>query len=165
MGDVLGLVVRATATYLFLLILLRISGKRTVHEGTPFDFVVALVLGDFPDDLVWGEVPVAQGLVAMGTVMALHLCVVYASSLSIRVDQLVASGPTPVMRAGRLLRPGLRSERMNTGDLDVHLRVHGRERYDEVREAAIEQTGEMSLLPTEAARPARRRDLGEDRAA
>lgn len=100
MDDALGIVVRATATYVFLLILLRISGKRTVGEGTPFDFVVALVLGDFPDDIIWGEVPVAQGVVAIGTVMLLHLCVVYATYRSVRFDRLVASGPTPCGRAG-----------------------------------------------------------------
>ena len=165
MEHVLGLVVRATATYVFLLVLLRISGKRTVHEGTPFDFVVALVLGDFPDDIIWGEVPFAQGLVAMGTVMTIHLLVVYASFRSIRFDRLVGSGSTVVMRAGRTVPRAMRAERMNEGDLDVHLRVHGRADRRDVREAAIEQTGEMSLLPTEAARPARRRDLDEDAAA
>lgn len=165
MESALGLVVRATATYLFLLILLRISGKRTVHEGTPFDLVVALILGDFPDDLIWGEVPVAQGLVAISTVMLLHLAVVYASYRSMRFDQLVGSGPTLVLRDGRLLPEGLRQERMNEGDLDVQLRHHGRDDRREVREAAIEPTGECSVLPTDAARTARRRDLPEDRAA
>ncbi|HYE89586.1 MAG TPA: YetF domain-containing protein [Terriglobales bacterium] len=159
MEHVLGLVVRATATYVFLLLLLRVSGKRTVGEGTPFDLVVALVLGDFPDDLIWGEVPVAQGLVAMGTVMLAHLCVVYASFRSIRFDQLVGSGPVPVMRDGRALHDGLRRGRMNTGDLDVQLRRHGREDPREVAEALLEPDGEVSLRPTEAAQPARRRDL------
>ena len=111
MDGALGIVVRATATYVFLLILLRISGKRTVGEGTPFDFVIALVLGDFPDDILRGEVPVAQGLAAIGTVMTLHLCVVDAAYRSIRFDQLVGSGPTPIMRAGRSLAKGLRAER------------------------------------------------------
>ncbi len=165
MEQVLGLLVRATATYLFLLVLLRISGKRTVHEGTPFDFVVALVLGDFPDDVIWGEVPVAQGIVAMGTVMTVHLCVVYASYLSIRFDQLVGSGPTPVVRDGRVLAEGMRKERMNDGDLDVQLRQHGRQSRRDIREAAIEQSGEMSVLPTRAGRPARRDDLSGPRAA
>jgi uncharacterized membrane protein YcaP (DUF421 family) len=157
--DVLPIAIRATATYVFLLVLLRASGKRTVHEGTPFDFVVALVLGDFPDDFIWGEVPVAQGLVAMGTVMTIHLCVVYACYRSTRVERLVASGPTPVLRAGRSIHAGLRAQWMNEGDLDVQLRHHGRENRHEVREAIVEATGETSALPTEAARAARRRDL------
>ena len=165
MEHVLGLIVRATATYLFLLVLLRISGKRTIHEGTPFDFVVALVLGDFPDDLIWGEVPVAQGLVAIGTVMTIHLCIVYASYRSIRFDRLVGSGATRVLSGGRLLPRGLRAERMNTGDLDVQLRHHGIDDPRDVKGALVEPTGEVAALRTEDARPARRRDLGEARAA
>ena len=165
MEHVLGLIVRATATYVFLLVLLRIAGKRTVSEGTPFDFVVALVLGDFPDDVIWGEVPVAQGLVALGTVMTVHLCVVYASYLSVRFDRLVGSGSTPIMKAGRSLAEGLRRERMNEGDLDVQLRHHGCDDRGDVHEASIEPTGEVAMLPTAGARPARRRDLEESRAA
>jgi len=125
--------------------------------------VVAMVLGNLAGAMIWGEVPVAQGLVAMGTVMLAHLCVVYASFRSIRFDQLVGSGPVPVLRDGRTLRDGLRRARMNTGDLDVQLRLHGRENPREVAEALLEPNGEVSLRPTEDARTARHRDL--DRAA
>jgi uncharacterized membrane protein YcaP (DUF421 family) len=162
---VLGLVIRASATYVFLLVLLRVSGKRTVGEGTPFDLVVALVLGDFPDDIIWGEVPVAQGLVAMGVVMLAHLCVVYATFRSIRFDQLLGSGPTPLLRDGRALARGLRRARMNEGDLDVVLRQHGGIERGEVKEALLEPDGEVSIRPAERARIARRRDLDAGRAA
>ena len=165
MGDVLGLLVRATATYVFLLILLRIAGKRTVNEGTPIDFVVALVLGDFPDDMIWGEVPMAQGIVAMATVMTVHLCVVYATYRSERIDRLVNDERTVILRAGRSVAAGLRRERMNEGDLDVQLRHHGRETRGEIEEASSEQTGEVSVLSTRSARPASRRDLQEPPAA
>jgi uncharacterized membrane protein YcaP (DUF421 family) len=62
-----------------MLLVVRLAGKRTIREGTPFDFLVALMLGDFPDDVIWGEVPVAQGVVAIGSVMRLHVMVSYAS--------------------------------------------------------------------------------------
>jgi uncharacterized membrane protein YcaP (DUF421 family) len=163
--SVLGMIVRATATYLFLLMLIRIGGKRTIHEGTPFDFVVALVLGDFPDDVIWGEVPVAQGLVAMGTVMTIHLCVVYASYRSRPFDRMVGSVPTRVLSGGRILPGGLRAARMNTGDLDVQLRHHGIEDRGDVKLGFVEATGEVSALRTERARAARRGDLGAPRAA
>jgi len=165
MDSLLAMAVRATATYVFLLILLRIAGKRTVSEGTPFDFVVALVLGDFPDDVIWGEVPVAQGLIAMGTVMTIHLCVVYACYRSVRFDRLVGSSATPILRAGCSLPDGLRRERMNEGDVDVQLRHHGRDDRSQVREASIEHTGEVTVLPTRSTEPARRRDLPREGAA
>lgn len=163
--DVLGIVVRVAATYVFLLVILRMAGKRTIVEGTPLDFIVALILGDFPDDIVWGEVPVAQGLVAIGTIMTVHLVIVYASYRSERFDELVASAATPVMRDGRRLPEGLAQVRMNKSDLDVQLRLQGRTRDADVAEAFIEPTGELSLLPTEAARAVERRDLRRRRAA
>jgi len=43
--------------YVFLLAILRASGKRTIAQGTTLDFVVALVLGDLIDDALWAEVP------------------------------------------------------------------------------------------------------------
>ena len=165
MEHVLAFAIRATISYVFLLILLRVSGKRTVGEGTPFDVVVALVLGDFPDDMIWGEVPVVQGFVAMGTVMLVHLAVVYASFRSIRFDRLVGSGPTVILRHGRREPAGLRAARMNDGDVDVVLRHHGGVPRSDVAEAALEQTGEVSVRRARGARPATRRDVADERAA
>lgn len=154
-----GLVLRVTISYVFLLILLRLAGKRTIGEGTPFDLVVALILGDFPDDVIWGEVPVAQGIVAMGSIMTLHVIVSYAAYRSIWLDHLLESVPTVVMRGGRSRPEALRQVRMNEGDLDVQLRRVGRPERAEIAEAVVEPTGDISVRPTDAARPARRRDV------
>lgn len=55
--------------YLFLLVLLRLVGKRSIRSGSPFDFVLALTIGDLIDDAVWAEVPVAQFVVAATTLV------------------------------------------------------------------------------------------------
>jgi uncharacterized membrane protein YcaP (DUF421 family) len=161
----LGIIVRIGTTYVFLLLLLRLAGKRTIGGATPFDLVVALVLGDFPDDVIWGEVPVAQGIVAFGTIMTLHLAVAYASYRSVRVDRLVSGSPTVVVRHGRRLRQGMAAVRMNEPDLDVQLRLHGRARLTDVAEAIVEPNGRLSLRPTPAAQTAQRRDLSSRSAA
>jgi uncharacterized membrane protein YcaP (DUF421 family) len=71
--DFASIAIRALATYGFLLILIRLSGKRAVREGTTFDFVLALVLGDLIDDAIWSEVPMAQFVAAAGTLVTLKL--------------------------------------------------------------------------------------------
>ena len=71
--DPLSIAIRALATFGFLLILVRLSGKRTVREGTSFDFVLALVLGDLVDDAVWSEVPMAQFVAAAGALVFMKL--------------------------------------------------------------------------------------------
>ncbi len=63
----LRIVVRAVFVYVFLLVMVRLSGKRTVAHGTTVDFVLALVFADLVDDLVWAEVAMTQFVVGAGT--------------------------------------------------------------------------------------------------
>jgi uncharacterized membrane protein YcaP (DUF421 family) len=159
--DLVGIVARIAFTYVFFLAIVRLAGKRTIREGTPFEFLVALMLGDFPDDVIWGEVPVAQGVVAIGSVMTLHLLVSYASYRSVGVERLLGATPDLLLRRGGSDQLGLRRARMNEGDLDGELRRRGRADRDGVEQMSLEPTGEISIRLTEDARPARRRDLGE----
>jgi uncharacterized membrane protein YcaP (DUF421 family) len=71
--DPFRIVVRVVFAYVTLLVLVRVSGKRTVKQGSPFDFAVALILGDMFDDAVWAEVALSQFVIASGTLMAAHL--------------------------------------------------------------------------------------------
>ena len=65
--DPLRIVVRIVFAWLALQTLVRVSGKRTVRQGTPFDFTLSLILGDMMDDFVWAEVAASQFVVAAGT--------------------------------------------------------------------------------------------------
>ena len=58
--DLGSIAVRAVSTYVFLLLLLRLAGKRAIKEAAAFDFVLALIIGDMIDDAVWSNVPFAQ---------------------------------------------------------------------------------------------------------
>jgi uncharacterized membrane protein YcaP (DUF421 family) len=62
--DPLRIAIRALAAFLFLLALLRLTGKRTIYQGSSFDFVLALVLGDLIDNAIFNEAPFAQFVVA-----------------------------------------------------------------------------------------------------
>lgn len=71
--DPLRIAVRCVLAYVFLLALLRLSGKRGVRQATPFDFVLMLILGDMVDDALWAEVPFAQFVVATSTLVLMKL--------------------------------------------------------------------------------------------
>jgi uncharacterized membrane protein YcaP (DUF421 family) len=71
--DPLRVAIRAVCAYLVLLGLVRASGKRTVTQGSPFDFTVALVLGDLVDDAMWAEVAFSQFIAASVAVVAMHV--------------------------------------------------------------------------------------------
>jgi uncharacterized membrane protein YcaP (DUF421 family) len=73
--DPLRLVVRTAFAFVFILVLLRLSGKRTVKQGDLASFAVALIIGDMFDDLIWAEVAASQFVVGVGTLVSLHLLV------------------------------------------------------------------------------------------
>jgi uncharacterized membrane protein YcaP (DUF421 family) len=78
--DPLRIATRALIAYVYLLFLLRLSGKRAVRHGTTFDFVLALVLGDLVDDAIWREVPLSQFIVATCTLVGTKLLMVRATT-------------------------------------------------------------------------------------
>ena len=73
--DPLRILVRVVFGYVLLLVLVRLSGKRAVSQANPFDFTLALILGDLVDDLAWAEVPAAAFVVATAVLTIVHLAV------------------------------------------------------------------------------------------
>jgi uncharacterized membrane protein YcaP (DUF421 family) len=139
--------VRAAFAYLVLLALLRTSGKRTVAQGTPFDFVLALILGDMIDDLLWAEVSAARFTVGVGVLTLAHTLVSVAAGLSERFDRFVSGSPVVALAHGRLRPEGLRGERMNRHELERMLRFESvpAEDWRDVREVCVEVSGHPSL--------------------
>jgi uncharacterized membrane protein YcaP (DUF421 family) len=152
--------IRALLVYVILLGLIRVSGKRTLAQATPFDFVLTLVLGDLIDDALWAEVPLSRFVAAVATLTITHLLVAWASSRSERLDRLIEGAATPVMDDGKPLRAGLRRERMSDGELAYEARHAGidREDWPEVRTAHVECSGALSVLRHEWARPVQKKD-------
>ena len=154
--------IRAVFSFAFLLLIVRISGKRTVAEGTMFDFVLALILGDMIDDALWAEVPASQFVVATATLVAAQIVTARAVFAWRRADRLVEGGPTLFLRDGVPVADGLRREKLSDADVAHLLREHGLEREDwgDVERAWVEENGRASVLLREKAKPAQKRDAG-----
>lgn len=71
--DPLRIAVRVVFIYVFLLVLVRIAGKRSVRHASPFDFTISLIIGDMLDDALWAEVGASVFAVGVGVLMMAHL--------------------------------------------------------------------------------------------
>src|SRR5688500_14997633 len=89
---------RALITYLYLLAMTRMSGKRVVSQATPFDLLVSLIVGDLVEDAVWAEVSISKFAGAVGTIFVLDAIVRFSSHHSSRFHSLVAGVPAVVIR-------------------------------------------------------------------
>jgi uncharacterized membrane protein YcaP (DUF421 family) len=152
---------RAVFAYLVLLLLVRASGKRVVAEGTPFDFVLALVLGDMVDDILWGEAGAAKFVVAAGTLALAHTVLAWAQATSPAVARVVNLEPSLLVCDGTLVPSTLRAERLSEADVEALLRLQGldRERWSEVAAARLEEDGLSSVLLKPEARSVQRKDV------
>jgi uncharacterized membrane protein YcaP (DUF421 family) len=162
------ILVRAVFAYLFIVALMRLSGKRAVAQATAFDFVLAIIIGDMFDDLFWAEVPASQFAVATGTLVLLEIAVSAGGYLSPAFARMVDGSQGVVVRDGRPVRRGMLRERLNERSVEALLRQkEGLEREDwaEVETAAVELDGQPSIIKHEWARDAQRRDLPGGRGA
>ena len=117
------LVLRASLIYLALLVMMRLSGKRTVGQFTPFDLLVVMLLSEaVSNGLAPGEDSVPGALISGGTLMALNVLIAMATSRSEKVARLVDGEPVLLGRDGDVFRDAMRREHVARGDVDQALR-------------------------------------------
>ncbi len=156
----LGVAVRAVVAYVFLLALLRISGKRLLSEATGIQFVLAIMIGDLVDDAMLGTIPFAQLIVAAGTLAVLQLSSAIVGMLDLRVWRLIEGEPPVVLQNGIPRRDVMRRQRMNRKELASMLRLAGisAARWAEIKRARIEEEGILAVVFHDWAKPAQRND-------
>jgi uncharacterized membrane protein YcaP (DUF421 family) len=152
--------VRALVAYVYLLLMIRLSGKRVVGQATPFDLVIGLILGDLIDDCLWAEVPASQFVVAVGAILFCDAVVKVASCRSRRVFLAINGRPTILLEDGKEDREAMGREQLSEADLDHLVRLRGldRTRWKEIRRALMELDHHLSVLRHRFAIPAQKRD-------
>lgn len=156
--DLWRIAIRALVCYVYLLIMTRASGKRVIGEATPFDFVVALIVGDLIDDALWANVSMAQFAAAVGSIFVCDAVTKMAALRFNAFSRLVNGTPTIVIRDGVEDHEALRREQLSEGDLEHLLRLEGMEKRDEVRLGILERDHSISVLYKPSCKPVTRAD-------
>ena len=153
---------RTVAIYVLMLVVVRALGKRTVGNFSAFDLLLALMLGEIVDEIIYGDVRFIQGVTVMVTIGA----VAYAESLLSYWDhgmEAVLEGkPTIVIKNGEFHPPGMRRERMNEKDVLGTLRMQGVRDVREVQYAVVEHDGTVSVVPYDWAMPVIKADIDKE---
>lgn len=160
-NDLLMTALKATVVYFFLLFVVRILGKREVGSFTAFDFIVALILGEVVDEIIFSDVSMVKGLLAISVVAAWHLINSWASYRSKIIDRITGAEPTVLVEHGKIQQESLARERMSEGELWSELRLQSVDELKEVKRATMEPNGQVSVIQEDWARPVQKGDLPE----
>jgi uncharacterized membrane protein YcaP (DUF421 family) len=160
-SDLVLTALRATLVYFFLLVVIRLLGKRSVGALSAFDLVVALMLGEVVDEAIYGDVSVPKGMVAITVIALWHFVNSWLGYRSATVDRLTEGEPSVLVEDGAIDTAALARERLSERELLAQLRMTGVDDVREVKRATLEASGHISVLKKHEARPLRKCDLQE----
>jgi uncharacterized membrane protein YcaP (DUF421 family) len=152
---------RGVLVYVVMLVVIRVLGKRTVGNFTAFDLLVALMLGEVVDEIIYGDVSIAQGLVAIVVVALCKYLTAWLSYWDHGINRVLEGTPTEIVRHGEFVRKGLRAEMMNEQEVLAALRLNEVSDMATVKSALLEVDGQVSVILEEWAEPLTKEDTGD----
>jgi uncharacterized membrane protein YcaP (DUF421 family) len=142
------LVLRAFVVYIFLLILLRLTGKRQVGQLAPFDLVLLLVLSNaVQNSMNGGDNSLAGGLISAATLVVLNYGVGYMTFRSKTLETLVEGRPEIIIHNGKVYEDVMMRAQLTHHELNAALRRAGCGCAEEVLAAVLENNGSISVVP------------------
>ena len=150
--DIVGrTVLLGVLSYVAVVALLRISGKRTLSKFNMFDFVVTVAFGSvLASMLISRSVALAQGVTAFAVLIGLQLVVTYLSVRSERFQDVVKAQPTILYYRGTWHEDRMRRERVSREELLASARQSGTGGLDQVGALVLETDGTISVIQTSA---------------
>ena len=142
------LVLRSAIVYVFLLTLLRLTGKRQVGQLAPFDLVLLLVLSNaVQNSMNGGDNSLAGGLVSAVTLVAVNAAVGFATYRSKRIEAFIEGRPDILIHNGQLVEAVMARAKLTHHELHAALRQSGCSGVEEVHTAVLENNGSISIVP------------------
>ncbi len=142
------IVVRTAIIYLFLVVAIRLSGKREVGQMSVLELVAILVISDAVQNSMVGEnTTLWGGIVAVVTLLGMDTAIRTATRRSRRLRNAIDGEPRLLVRDGRLLQKALREENVEASEVRTAIRSAGLARVDDVRLAVLETDGTISVIP------------------
>jgi len=139
--------------YVSLVLLLRVSGRRTLSKMNAFDLVVTVALGStFATILLSRDVSLAQGVLALASLIALQYAVTWSSVRVAWVRKLVTGEPALLFYRGRFLGEALRKARVTEAELRAAVRASGSASLEGIEAVVLETDGSFSVISAGAPR-------------
>lgn len=144
-------IVRAAIVYVFLLLVFRLSGRRTLSEMTMFDFILVLIVSESVQEALIGD---DRSLTNAGLVIVTLVLINIALSLLklkfLVLDKWIDGRPFIIVEQGKCLQDRLAKARVDERDIMEAARIdHGLERLDQIKYAVLERNGRISIVPRE----------------
>jgi len=142
-------VLRAAAIYLFLLLLFRLAGRRTLSEMTSFDLILLLIIGEATQQALLGDdFSTVNAFIVIISLVVIDILLSILKARSARFSKALEGVPMIIVEYGRPLEARMRRARVDEDDvLQAARQLQGLERMDQIKFAILEVSGAISIIP------------------
>ena len=142
-------IVITVLAYFGMVLLLRVSGKRTLTKMNAFDFVITVALGSTLAAVCLNKnIALVDGMTCFFLLIFLQFILTWLSVRSKKIKNLITSSPSMLVYKGKTLEDVMRKERITVEEIKMAARNQGIEDISKVGIMVLETTGEISIVET-----------------
>ena len=146
-------ILRTIAIYGFLMVVFRISGKRTLKDITVFDFILLLVLSEgVQQALTSDDYSTLNAWVIIGTFISLDIGISLLKRRFPWLDRVMDGEPLIIVSDGVALEKRMAKERVGLDEVLEAARQNGLESLSQIKYAVLERNGSISIIPADRRR-------------
>jgi uncharacterized membrane protein YcaP (DUF421 family) len=144
----MDIAIRAIVLYVFVVIVMRVTGRRELSGLSPLDLVLLIVLGDaVQQGLTQDDYSVTGAIIAVSTLASMQVATSYLSFRSGRARKILEGDPIVVIQDGKLIERNTKRERIPPDDIYESMRQQQIRSLDDVAWGILEANGSISFIP------------------
>ena len=150
---------RSILIYIFVLIVMRLMGKREIGQLQPFELAIAIMIADLASiPMTDPGIPISNGIISILGLLVMHLTISIINMKSIKAREIICGKPTILIYRGKIQEKALKKERFTINELEERLRGNNVVNLGDVEYAILETSGQVTVIQ----KPEKRNTIPED---
>ena len=150
---------RSILIYIFVLIVMRLMGKREIGQLQPFELAIAIMIADLASiPMTDSGIPITNGIISILGLLLMHLVISFLNVKSTRAREIICGRPTILIYRGKIDEKALKKERFTINELEERLRGNNIYNLGDVEYAILETSGQVTVIQ----KPEKRNTIPED---
>lgn len=150
---------RSILIYIFVLIVMRLMGKREIGQLQPFELAIAIMIADLASiPMTDPGIPISNGIISILGLLVMHLIISIINMKSIKAREVICGKPTILIYRGKIDEKALKKERFTINELEERLRGNNIINLGDVEYAILETSGQVTVIQ----KPEKRNTIPED---
>ena len=143
-------VLRIAFIYFFLMVAIRVMGKRELSKMSAFELVLLMLIPElFSQGALREDFSMTNATIATATLLSLVFLTSVVSHISGRAHDVINGTPTVLVRSGRYVPENMNRERIAPDELLAEMHKAGYEKLEQIKWAILEDDGKIALIPAE----------------